>query len=320
MPVKILVVKISSMGDIIHAFPALRDAKAQIPDLECHWVVEESFKDIAKLNKDIDKIIDVAIRRWKHNIIGSYKDNEYKKFVHDLRHEHYDYIIDPQGLLKSAIISILAKGPTYGYDLKSIREPAASFLYKHKFKVSKSLHTITKIRHLFAKVLSYSIKDSQPSYNLDMGDCDLGFPVPKDYVVFLHGTSRENKCWQQEKWIQLAKIFAKSDIAVLLPHGNEQEYKRARVISDDCNNAICLPSCSLWQLASLIRNAKGIVGLDTGLTHLASAYDIPMVSLYGPTDSVLIGALGNNQQYKDLYTVLPQEIFTELENLIANRK
>ncbi len=316
---KILVIKVSSMGDIVHAFPALYDAKKKMSDLECHWVVEESFQDITRLNKDIDLCIKVAMRRWKNNIVDNYRKGEYGDFLRRLKKENYDYIIDPQGLLKSSILALIAKGPSYGFDMKSIREPLASVFYNNKIKVSKSLHAITRIRKLFAHALNYELPDDEPCYNLTTEQLKLNFIVPSEYVIFLHGTSRSNKCWDEKKWVELSNIFAKDNIPVLIFYSNLEEYQRTSRIVSRSSNMTCVPKCSLWEIACLIRNANGLVGLDTGLTHLAAAYDMPMVSLYGPTNIELIGTLGNNQLHKDLYTVTPDEVYITLNSLMNNK-
>ncbi|NQY42282.1 MAG: lipopolysaccharide heptosyltransferase I [Legionellales bacterium] len=314
---KILVVKMSSMGDIIHAFPALNDAKNRYHDLECHWLVDDSFYDITRLNNDIDMHIKIPLRRCKNNFLASIQKFEFGDLLKRIRQEKYDYIIDPQGLLKSALLSCIARGKRYGYDFRSIREPAASIFYNKKFSVSKSLHAITRIRKLFAKSLNYEIQeDSLPSYNLVSEQVQLKFAVPDSYVIFLHGTSRANKCWSEEKWIDLAGIFAQKGMSVLVLYSNQEEYQRANRIVNNSTNVSCIPKCSLWEIACLIRNAKGLIGLDTGLTHLAAAYNIPMVSLYGPTATDLIGTLGSNQVHKDLYATPPDEVYTALQALM----
>lgn len=315
---KLLVLKVSSMGDIIHSFPALRDAKQQIEDLECHWVVENSFSDIARLNQDIDNIIIMNLRRWRKELHKLETWREIKSFLAQLREQEYDYIIDPQGLLKTAFLSLIARGKSYGYDKDSIRENSASIFYNHKIAAHDE-HAITKIRTMFQKILGYQPQSGLPRYALYQEHIELPYVLPNNYIMFLHGTSRANKCWQESKWIDLARLYSREEKKVVLTYGDNAEYHRAQRIVSASDNVVCLPRSSLWELAYVIRNANGLVGLDTGFTHLAAAYEVPMVSLYGPTTVEHIGTIGNNQKHLDLYTITPDEVLDNLADLINNR-
>ena len=186
-----------------------------------------------------------------------------------------------------------------------------------KYTTKGHIRQIKRIRKLFAYSLDYEIReDSLPSYNLVNDQVKFKFTVPDRYVIFLHGTSRANKCWSEDKWVELAEIFAQKNISVLVFYSNQEEYQRANRIVNNSSNVNCIPKCSLWEIACLIRNAKGLVGLDTGLAHLAAAYNIPMVSLYGPTATDLIGTLGSSQIHKDLYTTPPDEVYSALNSLL----
>lgn len=285
---KILVIKTSSMGDIINAIPAVVDAGKAFPNIKFDWVVEENFAEIPRWNNLIDKIIPIAIRRWRKALPSMLKNKEWQTFYKNLTAEKYDFIIDAQGLIKSAVISRLAHGVRAGLDWHSAREPLASCFYKQKISVSKDLHAITRIRQLFSKALGYDLPNTDPGYDFNL---DFSHSAYDDnYLLFLHGTSRENKCWPESSWIALAKMAAQKNYTVFLPWSNEAEHKRVNNIAERCNNVKILPKANLTTMATIIKHAKGIVAVDTGLGHLAAALEIPMVSLYGPTDPKLAGS------------------------------
>ncbi|GAF69677.1 unnamed protein product, partial [marine sediment metagenome] len=150
---KILVVKTSSLGDVIHALPALTDAAHAIPNISFDWVVEKSFSEIPSWHLQVNKVIPVSWRKWRKNMRESWKSGEIQHFYHDLRDSHYDKIIDAQGLMKSAIMACMAKGIKCGLDYKSAREPLASLFYQHRHKVDYQQHAVTRSRQLFAKAL-----------------------------------------------------------------------------------------------------------------------------------------------------------------------
>lgn len=314
---KVLIIKMSSMGDIIHTFPALRDLKDNDPSLECHWVVEEEFIDIANINNDIDHVIVIALRRWRNKLYHYNTWKEISNFIRLLREHNYEYIIDPQGILKSAFLSLLARGNTYGYAIDTIREKIASYFYQHKILLHNNNHAITKIRLLFASIFSYSINQKIVSYNLSNYTIELNNYLPSQYIFFLHGTSKQNKCWAVTKWHDLAKRYAATGMTVVCTYSNEKERIIALEITQDIPLAICLPKMSLWELAYIIRKATGLVGVDTGLVHLGAAYDIPMISLYGPTPVELIGTIGKYQQHLNLYTASTNAVQEKLDILIA---
>lgn len=300
---RVLVIKLTSMGDVIHILPALTDAQKAIPEIEFDFVVEESFQEIPGWHPAVREVIPVATRRWRKNLIASRR--QIMSAIKRLREQRYDVIIDAQGLLKSAFIASLVKGQRHGYNAQSIREPLASRLYQHTHSVDQSLHAIARVRRLFAQSLGYSYSPEQQSGSekeLDYGLVQNNIVVKKDdvlkkenpYIIFLHGTTWKAKEWPTENWCALAEKVSKTH-KVLLPWGNDIEYRRALTIAENISEVEVLPKLKLSSLAHLIVDATAIVAVDTGLGHLSAALSKPTLSIYGPTDTKLIGALGDNQ-------------------------
>ena len=291
---RVLIIKTSSLGDVIHTLPALTDAMQAIPGIRFDWAVEEAFAEIPSWHPAVDKVIPVAIRRWRRTPIKSMFNPEWKRCKHALRKGHYDAVIDAQGLSKSAWLAGYAQAPCYGYDRNSAREPLASLSYKHKISVPKNLHAVERIRQLFAKVLKYKVSEERGSYSLDR-ERFRSTEQPAPTLVFLHGTARDEKLWPETHWQALAKQAVAAGYQVQLPWGSEAEHLRAKRIAEIDSAVSVLPRLNLKGIATVLMQAKAVVGVDTGLAHLAAALDIPAVALYGPTNTELIGTYGAQQ-------------------------
>jgi len=292
---KILIIKTSSMGDIIHTLPAITDAKKALGSVTFDWVVEENFAEIPRWHPAVNKIIPMAWRRWRKNLFSTQTWREWREFYKNCRQTHYDLIIDAQGLLKSACFAYLAKGPRVGADHQSARESIAAFFYQHRYPIAPNQHAIFRIRSLFAQALGYKITTDIPDYGIDRQSLIVKTPSDSPYLVFLHGTTWDTKHWPPSYWRDLALLAHKNNYAIKLPWGNLAERERALHIAADCNTAEVLPRLRLAEIASVLAGAKAIVAVDTGLGHLAAALDIPTISLYGPTHPDLTGALGKSQ-------------------------
>jgi heptosyltransferase I len=302
---KVLIIKTSSLGDVIHTLPALVDAKAAIPDISFDWVVEEAFVEIPSWHNAVKNVIPVAWRRWRKNITRALYTGELLNFIKTLRQNKYDLIIDAQGLMKSAVLAKIARGKCYGYDKNTIREPIAAWFYKKNIAIAKDQHAIARTRMLFARALKY--RYSIPTvaitdYGININQKNFSqlqvinnLNNNKNYIVFLHGTSREKKCWNEQKWITLARFAADNDFVVYLPWHNNRELERAKRIAQHNDRVRILPKFNLVAMASLLQKAKAIVAVDTGLGHVAAALGVLTVSLYGTTDSNLCGTIGLNQ-------------------------
>ncbi|MGR9106175.1 MAG: lipopolysaccharide heptosyltransferase I [Gammaproteobacteria bacterium] len=292
--VRILIVKTSSMGDLIHTLPALSDARAYVPGIRFDWVCERAFAEIPSWHPAVDTVIPINLRGWRHELVSSKSRREVRAALGRLRTLRYDYVIDAQGLIKSAIITLLSRGITVGTTWAACREGIASLAYRKRVAVERTDHAIHRIRTLFAKLLNYSFDPAFLDYGLNPKD----FPViqsQKPYIVFLHGTSNGNKLWDNAEWIALAGFAAEEGFEVLLPRGNADEYARAESLAAACGNMRILPPRSLSEIAGVLAGARGVVGLDTGLAHLTAALGIPGTTLYIATSPWLTGACGRNQ-------------------------
>lgn len=290
---KILIIKMSSLGDVIHTLPAIHDAVSAHPQIEFHWVVEKSFSEIPAFSAHVKKIIPIEFRRWRKQGPRFIFNEEFKQFKKNLRAEKYDLIIDAQGLLKSAIVAKLAGGPIAGFNFNSAREKIASLFYQKKYSVEKKQHAVTRLRELFAQALNYPCPQTVAHYGIDIHLLPKNPLEIKDYLIFLHGTTWDSKHYPETYWQEL--IASCSPQKILLPWGNLEEKLRAERLAKDNAQVAVLPKCSLSEIARLLAEAKYVVAVDTGLGHLAAALAVPTISLYGPTNPEQIGTRGANQ-------------------------
>ncbi|ROR98829.1 heptosyltransferase-1 [Sinobacterium caligoides] len=293
---RVLVVKTSSMGDVIHTLPALADAMAAMPSITFDWVVEEAFTEIPAWHPAVDRVIPVAIRRWRKSLINTWSGGEWRSFKRNIRKKHYDCVIDAQGLLKSAFLTRLVEAPCYGYDRNSIREPLASMAYKHKISVSKEQHAVERVRELFASSLGYEKPTTEAEYGLTRKQF-AGSAVVEKNVVLLHGTTWPTKHWPAAYWRQLAEKITAAGYRVLLPWGNDVERDRAKDIAVDNDRVEVLPRLDIKGVATALAQASAVVSVDTGLGHLSAAIGVPTLSLYSPTDPQVVGTCGANQYH-----------------------
>lgn len=293
---RVLIVKTSSMGDVLHTLPALTDAQQVMPDIQFDWVVEEGFAQIPSWHAAVDRVIPVAIRRWRKAWFSAPIKAERKAFRDAVRLQQYDAIIDAQGLVKSAaLVTRLARGIKHGLDWSTAREPLASLFYNRKHHIAKQQHAVERTRELFAKSLGYSRPQSQGDYAiaqhfLKERNADAG-----QYAVFLHATTRDDKHWPEANWRELIGLLSNAGIRIKLPWGAPHEEARARRLANGFSYVDVLPQMTLGEVARVLAGAKFVVSVDTGLSHLTAALDRPNITLYGPTDPGLIGGYGKNQ-------------------------
>lgn len=291
---RVLIVKMSSLGDVVHTLPALTDAAAAIPGIRFDWVVEEAFAEIPAWHPAVDKVIPIALRRWRKHPLRDFTGPEWRECKTALRRNHYDAVIDAQGLLKSAFVARLVKAPVYGLDKQSVRERLAAAAYNHKINVSRDMHAVERTRALFARALNYTLPATRGDYGVRANLTQQKIKSSRG-LLFFHGTARAEKLWPVDRWVELAGLADAEDYPVWLPWGNESEHQRARDIARQSATAQVLPRLDLLGLAGMLLEVNGAVAVDTGLGHLAAALDVPTVSLYGPTSTKLIGAYGHNQ-------------------------
>ena len=290
---RILFVKTSSLGDVVHNCPAVSDVARNIPGAAIDWVVEESFAEVVALHPHVRRVIPVAIRRWRGELMSRDAWSELGSFRRALRGERYDFVIDSQGLVKSALIAKFARGPKHGFDRESAREPFAARFYDQVHAVSGALHAVERNRRLTAAVLGYT----------PAGGCDYGLRVAGDppiqvrppFALLLTMTSQEGKLWPEEHWRSLVTALEARGLHCLLPWGSEEEKRRCARIAGAIRGAVVPRRMMLAELARLAREARCVVGVDTGLAHLAAALDVPVVGLYCGSDPALTGLYGGKQ-------------------------
>lgn len=290
---RVLLIKTSSMGDVIHALPALTDAGRAIPGIQFDWMVEDVFSDIPRWHPQVKDVIPVALRRWRHSLLSSETHAEWRALRANLRERQYDIVLDAQGLMKSALLSFFANGERVGLGFRSAREFIASFAYQRKCTVNFYQHAIVRMRLLFSEALKYKLPNAAPDFNLKRLSSNSKNNAEK-YIVFLHGTTWESKLWPEEYWIQLAKLAAVAGYRIKISGASEEEIARANRIANQCSAVDAIPRLSIPNMAALLANAKAAVAVDTGFGHLAAALNVPTISIYGSTNPDYTGAIGKN--------------------------
>jgi len=293
---RVLIVKTSSMGDVLHTLPALTDAQQAIPGIQFDWVVEEGFAQIPSWHSAVNRVIPVAIRRWRKAWFSAAVKAGRKAFREAGQAERYDAVIDAQGLGKSAgLVTRLGHGGKHGMDWQSAREPLASLFYNRRHHIARQQHAVERTRELFAKSLGYQKPDAQGDYAIARHFVTADKADAQPYAVFLHATTREDKHWPEANWRALIGLLAESGISIKLPWGAPHEEARAKRLAEGFPQVEVLPKMSLEEVARVLAGAKFVVSVDTGLSHLTAALDRPNLTLYGPTDPGLIGGYGKNQ-------------------------
>lgn len=288
----ILLVKTSSMGDVLHNLPVVTDICRQIPGAQIDWVVEESFASLPALHPGVKQVITVAIRRWRRSWWKSRP--EMTEVCSALSARHYDLVLDTQGLLKSALITRCAGAPKCGLDWSSAREPLASLFYDRRFFVAKGQHAVERNRQLAAQALGFPL-DRQADYGIRAPELALAWAPPAPYAVLLHATSRDDKLWPEPNWIDLGRQLHLAGMRAVLPWGNETEKARGERLCAAIPGAVCAPRLNLMEAAALLGRAAAAIGVDTGLSHLAAALGIPTVGIYTSTDPGLTGLYGGER-------------------------
>jgi len=292
----VLIVKLTSMGDLIHALPAITDAVNAIPGIQFDWVVDEAFAEIPKLHPAVNTVIKTAHRRWKRDKWQSIKSGEFIDLWKKIRAKKYDVVIDAQNNLKSAIIMSFTQGLRCGMDRHSAREKFAHLVCNKTFTIPLEQHAIARQRQLFAKALGYALPDSFPDFGINQQQLPaLPITLPAPYLVFIHSTTWDTKHWPERYWQQLIQLAAQAGYHVVLPWGNANEQARANRLAEASPQTTVLPRLSITQQATMISQSTGAICVDTGLGHLTAALNKPAVHLYGPTDPALIGATGLHQ-------------------------
>lgn len=287
---RVLIVKTSSLGDVVHNLPVVSDIAAAFPDARVDWVVEEGFAALPALHPAVARTIPVAVRRWRKAWWLSGTHRELRAFLKALRADRYDAILDSQGLLKSALVARAARGRRYGLDWASSREPLSVF-YDRAFDIPRRQPAVERNRILASRALGYS-PPAGVSYGIAADRVEHAWlPVPR-YAALIHSTSAASKLWPEASWIALGRALHERGIATLLPWGSPPERERSERLREGIPEALVPPKLSLQDLASVLGNAACAAGVDTGLTHLAGALGVPSVGIYTATDPLLTGLYG----------------------------
>ena len=292
---RVLLIKLTSLGDLIHALPALSDAKSARPELEFDWVIDENFQEIAAWHPAVRRVITTNHRKWREALAHPSTLGSISRLVAEIRAVEYDLVIDGQGNFKTALLSMFTKGPRAGFDRHSVREWIAHLAYQRRFAASKSAHAIDRLRRLFASALDYPIPVSPPDFRIQRERfVEPKVDLPSEYLVFVHNASWKTKLWPEAHWAELLKKSVQAGFKVLLPWGNTMEEARARRLAVHPGVQV-LPKLTLSEMGYVIERARACVCMDTGLSHLVAALNVPSITLYGSTDSGLIGASGSSQ-------------------------
>lgn len=290
-PQRALVVKLSSLGDVIHQLPALTDLRRHRPDLSVDWLVEEAYAPLAALHPAVREVIPAGLRRLRDHPAAPANWRAAATLISRLRASRFDWVVDSQGLLKSAALACIASGPRFGYDRQSIREPLASAWLDVRLRVSRQLHAVERIRRLFAATFGYR-PEGAIDYGLSFTSNRPAWAPGMPYVVGLHATSQAEKCWPEACWQQLAAQLGERGLSIVYPAGTAAERTVAKRLAAANPRATVAPPMTLHEAAALLAHASGVVGVDTGLAHLAVALGTPTVGVYVATDATLTGLVG----------------------------
>jgi heptosyltransferase-1 len=294
----ILVVRPSSLGDVVHALALVTDVVAAHPHAAIDWVAEEAFVDLPALSPHVRRVIPLALRRWRRAPFAAATWRELAAFRRDLAGERYDAILDLQEQVKGGVVARMARGPRHGFDRASIREPIATLFDDVHHAVPRRLHFAQRCRMLAAAALGHACAGA-PRWNLAAPTGAAPLPA-RPAVVALHATSRESKLWPEERWSALLRGFADAGFATVLPWGSPAERARSERLAAGVAHAVVPPRQSLSALAALLSRAELAVGVDTGLTHLAAALGTPTVALFTETDPAGAGVAVAGAHARDL--------------------
>jgi len=289
--VRLLIVKTSSMGDVIHALPLAADIARAFPQATLDWLVEEGFAAIPAMSRHVSTVHRVALRRWRHAPLASAHRGEIARLKHELRAARYDLVLDAQGLLKSAWVARWANAPVAGFSSSSARERLASRFYRTRFDIPRTLHAVDRCRALGAQALGYAI-DGPPRFDLH-SSAPPAVVVHAPYAVLLTNASRATKLWPADRWVEIERALAARGLLSVLFWGSEEEGDRTRALAARMQHALVAPRSSLDSIAATLGSASVVVGLDTGLSHLAAALGRPTVAIYCDYDPGLVGLVGD---------------------------
>ena len=290
------------MGDVIHAMPMISDIARAFPHARIDWLVEEAFVEIPRLHPAITRVLPVALRRWRRNLLSVASWRELLEARAEMRRTRYHTVIDAQGLIKSAALASWARGPVTGYARESAREPLAALFYQRRVAVERGLHAVDRMRLLGAAALGYTLAPGAgdpPDFCLQARVAALHAEPPFDedgVVLFLSNASRPGKRWPDDHWVALEHALARDGRLCLLAWGSPAERADCERRAARMHSARVLPRSSIGQIAALAARAALVVGLDTGLSHLAAAVGAPTVGIFCDYDTARVGLRGGGPE------------------------
>jgi heptosyltransferase I len=321
---RILIIKTTSLGDVVHNLPVIADIKKQYPNAQIDWLVEENFAEIPAMHPDVNQVIKVAIRRWRKSLFAKKTWQEFTNFKQQLQSQQYDVVIDTQGLFKSGLLAYLSHSHRKcGYDKNSAREPIASWFYDQKYVISYQQHAVTRNRTLAALSLEYTPPSEPPNYGIQASNKMIDISS-QPFIIALHGTSRDSKLWLTDHWINLGKQLESQGINLVLPWVSKAEHQRALFIANALQHAIVLPKLNITDLAQIISQSEAAIGVDTGLSHLAAALNKHVIAIYTDTNPSLTGVMAGGKPCVNLggknMQPSPQEVMRELKtfNIVSH--
>ena len=291
---RVLVLRLTSMGDVVLTLPAVNDMLENIPGITIDWMVEKPFASIVQMNPKINLVHTAHWRKWRKALFKAETRNAIKEFRHKLKAVQYDVVIDFQGqIAKSIFLGVMANGPLMGFAKQGLREPLAALFYRKKAEVSKSLHLVPRSRALAAQIFDYPIPRTPARYGIAAGKPYwLPSEPDKKYAVMIPHRSRHEAPWPMENWIAIGKKLKALNINVAVLWGSPAEEFFSQEIAAHFGGEVA-PFLTVAQAAALLEHAHVVIGLDTGFTHLATALERPTIALHCDFDPKLAGLVGS---------------------------
>ncbi len=281
----ILIVRVSSLGDVVHNMPMVADILRHFPEAKIDWVVEEAYAELVRLNRGVHRVIPFALRRWRKSLLAAGTRAEMHNFRRMLREEQYDVVFDTQGLLKTGVVMGMARLAPGGKRIGlanategSGYEGISRLFHTQSITVPRRAHAVARARMVAAEALGYAFPEPADFLLQPPPAGNFSWLPDQAYVVFFHGSSRTEKRWDDANWIRLAQTLP--HYPVLLPWGSAAEKQAAEALAAKMPNAKLLPALSIAEATVLAQRAALVVGVDTGLTHIAAAYCRPTIELY----------------------------------------
>ena len=285
----ILIVKTSSMGDVVHTMPAISDIAANVPHARIDWLVEAPFAALPAMHPAVRTVIPIAWRKWRKRLFAADTRTAIATARAQLKAEPYDLVLDLQGLVKSAVWASLARGPRAGYNWACAREPIASLFYAKRAAVTVNQHAIARSRQLAAAHLGYLVS-GEPRFGLRAPNAAWQ-PQAARYAVLISGASRPEKLWPESSWQAIAATLKAQGFALVWLWGSADEGERAKRLAAASGGEVP-PFLTVKDASAVLAGAAICVGLDTGFTHIAAAFTVPTVGIYCDHEPGLVGITG----------------------------